>query len=245
MRAPSLHDWPVSPELHRNVVERLVADAGPIRRLWPVRARFALWLALGIGVAVLALATVRRPDLGERLHEVAYLLDLAALLGAALVLALLALRAAVPGREAHPGEVLAASVLLVGLPLLVLAHAAQSGPAAPALAGTGLRCAAHGTALALLPWGALLLALGRGVTTRAAVAGGQAGAAALLLGQCVLRATCPVDERIHLLTWHLAPTILGCAVSAWVGSAFLRRPNDLVRERGGGAVPERGGGAAR
>ncbi len=62
-----------------DLIEALVADAQPVRRLRPPALRAALWLLLpALVFALLAVAHGVRPDLTQRLREPAFLLTLAA-----------------------------------------------------------------------------------------------------------------------------------------------------------------------
>jgi hypothetical protein len=63
----------------------------------------------------------------------------------------------------------------------------------------------------------------RGAPLDAAVAGACAGAAALLFGAAAVRIACPIDEGLHLLTWHTLPIAIGAALSAVVGARWLHR----------------------
>ena len=53
--------------------------------------------------------------------------------------------------------------------------------------------------------------------------GGLIGAAALLFAFIVTRLGCPIDERLHILTWHVLPMVGGTVLSVLVGVALLPR----------------------
>ena len=90
------------PSAHDALVEELLRDARRVRRLWPVWARLAAWLALQAGVVAAVAAAGLRPDLGERLHDPVFVVGLLVLALTGSSLAMLALRTAIPGRE--PGR---------------------------------------------------------------------------------------------------------------------------------------------
>jgi hypothetical protein len=48
------------------------------------------------------------------------------------------------------------------------------------------------------------------------------GAGALLFSFAVMRISCPIDEPLHLLTWHLLPALLVIALSTAAGAICLR-----------------------
>jgi hypothetical protein len=61
---------------------------------------------------------------------------------------------------------------------------------------------------------------------RGAAAGASTGAAALLFTFALMRIECPIDEPLHILTWHLMPVLALAALSALAGSVWLRfRPH--------------------
>ena len=68
-----------------------------------------------------------------------------------------------------------------------------------------------------------MLDVGRGATLVPALAGLLAGAASLLLAAVAVRLACPLDERWHLLLFHLAPVVIGAALSLALGRAWLAR----------------------
>src|ERR1700739_4870191 len=105
---------------NRALVRRFAADLKPPRRLWPVGVRVGGWLALE--VAVLAWAVTHTSNrFMEKLTRPIYAIEIVFFVGAATLLALLALRSAIPGRTLRAGEVaLAASLLAAGTVLLVL-----------------------------------------------------------------------------------------------------------------------------
>jgi len=212
-----------NPEVHRATVERLVADALPVRRIWPVRRRLTAWLALSGAILGVTSIDRFRPDLAHRLADPAYLGSVVLLLVAAIVTATLAFRAAEPGREARYRESLGA-VILVALAIgLALAAPAGSDLTATVSAREAGPCAARELALAALPWVAILLALGRGAPVRSALAGAQAGAAACLAAAFQVRLLCPLDDRLHLLALHLAPIGIASLVSSALCTAWFRR----------------------
>ena len=54
--------------IHRAVVDRIAAELRPVRRLWPIEARLALWIMLETGVLAALILHGRRPDLAEQLQ---------------------------------------------------------------------------------------------------------------------------------------------------------------------------------
>jgi len=219
---------PPHPHRRDTVVAELVADAHAVRPLWPVGARFALWMLFpALGMA-LAAGSTRMPDLGAHLREPAFVAQVAALLTAALWWGFLALRASVPGREPRPAE-LALAGLLAGTALTLAwgqapeTVAAHDGSAA-GFVWSGLPCSGYSLMFATLPWIAALIALRRGAPLAPRMSAALAGGAAFLAAAAALRMACPLtDGRWHLLAWHLLPVAAGVAVSAAAGAPWIRR----------------------
>jgi hypothetical protein len=87
----------------------------------------------------------------------------------------------------------------------------------------GVPCFKTTVMIAALPWLALLLLIGRRASVMPTRAGLLAGAAAFLLAAAGMRAACSLDDPLHLIVWHGAPVVLGRAISALLGAAFLGR----------------------
>jgi hypothetical protein len=82
-----------------DLIERLAAEAQPVRRLPPPWRRTAAWLALAMGlIAVLALLHGPRPDLAARIAQPSFCLGVAASLLTGALAALAAFTASLPDR---------------------------------------------------------------------------------------------------------------------------------------------------
>ena len=214
---------PVLTPSRRALVHRLQAEAAPVRRLWAPGVRFGLWLALVAMVGgVVGLSGVR-PDLAQQLHDPVYLLETALLAGAGLVAAMLGLQEAIPGRAARRLERIVPFGLVLVAAVLWFRHPMRGDVAVSQFIATGLGCATSTVGLAALPWCALLIAVRRGAPLAPARAGALLGAAAFFMAALLMRARCPLDERLHLLVWHALPVAGGTVLSAVVGLAWLRR----------------------
>ncbi len=216
-------------ERHRVLVEALAGTIKPVRPLWPVRARLGLWLLLEALVLVWA-ATHTGNDFMRKFGHLDYALEVALFAAAATLAAMLALRLAIPGRRAGPTEVALSVVLaLVGIALVAIGEPMRTGYSLGEFLSVGVGCAIETCLLAALPWIALWWAVKRGAPMRGAAAGASTGAAALLFAFALMRIKCPIDDPLHILTWHLMPVLVITALSALAGAAWLR-----FRPRGGG-----------
>jgi hypothetical protein len=212
--------------VHQAIVEKLVADLRPVRRLWPVRIRLGLWIALEFGVLLFFIGDGYRPDLARQLRNPWYIFGVGGFAAAGTLAGVLALRTAVPGREPRKMEFLLLSFLTAASALLLFHQPANEHLQLANFIYTGVPCAIRIGVFAVIPWVALFWAARRAAPLAAAAEGALTGAAALLLSFALNRVKCPLDDSAHLLIWHLLPALLGVAASAWVGVVLLRRrPN--------------------
>lgn len=207
------------PEIHQALVDRLVRDVRPVR---PLRSRrlFFAWLVLQATVLAALVAHGLRPDIGTSLYRPDFVAQVLALVASGILAGWLAARGAFPDRAAGSPSVAA----MVTLAIAGLTPIVTSTPQLrDSFVAMGVPCFTMTVMIAALPWLALLLLVGRGASIMPARAGLLAGAAAFLLAAAGLRAACSLDEPWHLLVWHGAPVVLGAALSALLGAAFLGR----------------------
>lgn len=209
-------------ERHRLLVEALAATVTPVRPLWPVSVRLGLWLLLE-SIVLLWVATHTGNDFMHKLGHLDYAVEVVFFAAAAALAAMMALRVAIPGRSAGPREVALAVVLvLIGTALVVVGEPARTGYPLGEFLHVGIGCALQTCVLAALPWIALWWAVKRGAPMRGATAGALTGAAALLFSFALMRIGCPIDEPLHLVTWHLLPALGLTVLSALAGAVWLR-----------------------
>ena len=214
---------PIETARTQALIRRLLDEAAPVRRLRPPVARLGLWLIVVAMVGGAVGLSGVRPDLGARLRDPVYLLEIAALAVAGMLMAVGAFQEAVPGYEARwpIGRVALAFGLVAAL--LWFLQPVHGELAVTQFIATGIVCASRTVVLAALPLCALLIAIRRGAPLAPARAGALAGGAAFLIAALLMRVDCPLDERLHLLVWHALPVAGGTVVSALIGLAWLRR----------------------
>ncbi|HYR96809.1 MAG TPA: NrsF family protein [Candidatus Binatus sp.] len=217
-----------TPPLHDALVARLKADLTPVRPLWAPSVRLAWWLVLAGSVIAIAMEIGLRHDLATQLRRPLYLLQLGTLLGAGTAAAGAAFRGAVPGRENRPMGYLG---LVLGLlsGAVVLSEPAADAVSVGRFMESGLQCAFCVTLFGLLPWVVMLAAVARGAPLEGGATGAQAGGAAFAIGAVAVRVACPIDDPLHVLTWHMAPVLVWTALSAAVGSVWLMRWRRVAR----------------
>lgn len=207
-----------------DLISRLADEARPVRRIWSPGIRLAIWLGI-LGVIIVAACSMigLRPDAPEKLGQVSFVAQIAVLLMVAVASAALALRAAVPGQEPPVG--VSAGVIVLVLGALAADYAQHQAPRIDAaqFVAMGWSCALATIVVAAVPLLVLLGAVRRGATFTPGLAGVLAGAAAFFAAAAALRLVCPLDERWHLLVWHLGPVALGLAGSLGLGTLWLSR----------------------
>jgi hypothetical protein len=205
----------------QNLVERLVADATPVRRLWRPEVRLLIWLLLVIPAVALPTSTVLRDDVARQLRRPAFLLEEAAMLAAAGLLALAALRTAIPGRRSGRAFSLAAATALVLGALLVFSKPIFSWTP-DAFLEVGLPCLWRSFAWTLVPWVLLLIAVRRAAPLESRWIGALVGAAAWLHTFGAVRLCCQTEELLHLGVFHVLPLVTGTLLSAALGPVLFR-----------------------
>ncbi len=183
-----------------------------------------MWLVLDVIIVGVTLRLVGfRPDLADRARDGAFVAELGGLVLAALALALLSLRVAMPSLEPRGRSVATAVALAVLAAGVGLWHPATVDVSLAQFFRAGAACAERTVWIAALPWLALMLAIRRGAPFAATRAGALAGAAAFVVAFALMRLVCRSDDPLHLLIWHAVPVALGIGLSAWVGAIFLTR----------------------
>jgi hypothetical protein len=210
------------PGWQEDLIERLVADATPVRRLWRPEARLLAWLALGIPLVVFPMSRVLRDDIAQQLRAPAFLLEEATMLVASALLALAALRASVPGRRVGSAISLAAGTALALGALLVFRKPVFTSWTPDIFLALGLPCLWRSFAWTLVPWGLLVIAVRRAAPLRSRWTGALVGAAAWGLTFGALRLCCQTEELTHLGVFHVLPFLTGTVLSAALGPVLFR-----------------------
>jgi hypothetical protein len=73
-----------------------------------------------------------------------------------------------------------------------------------------------------LPWLVLWWLVKRGASMDGRFSGLFVGAGALLFSLAAMRIACPIDEPLHLHSWHLLPLLVVITLSTLAGAAWLR-----------------------
>jgi hypothetical protein len=205
------------------LIDSLVADTHPVRRLWRPEVRLLVWLAVFALIAVFVGGRFVRRDLARQLHSPLFLLEAAAMLVAGSLLGLEALRAAVPGYRHNRAVVRTIVVTLAIVFLLLLRQPIHWGWTPDVFLKFGVLDLVGTALLVAVPWAWLLVALRRGAPLASGRAAALAGAAAFCLTFVVMRCCCRTDELMHLGVFHVLPVLIGTALSAGMGVLLLPR----------------------
>jgi hypothetical protein len=206
------------------LIDRLVADAKPVRPLMSPSRRAALWAgAAGICVTLGVLHFGLRHDAGDAWHRAGVVLRILLLAATMWLAVVTAFRLSVPGHDLRawsrwwPLGALAALVALVGAE--VLAAALFSDMGSPLRSWMCVRKGAlGGAAPAVLAM--ILIQRGAAIEPRwAALLGVLAAGAA---GALTSEIACPIHAPLHILLWHILPVAASGVLGAILGVLFWR-----------------------
>jgi len=212
-----------------DLIESLVADAKPVRRLRPPAARAALWLLFALAiVSLLAVSHGLRPDLGARLGQPLFVTGLAASLLTGALAAVAAFIVSLPDRSRLwlllPAPALALWVSTIGYGCLtgwvgIRPDSVTLGEAAD--------CFATLVFTSVPLWLAMLLMLRHVALLRSATAAVAASLAVAAIASTALALFHDLDASVMTLMWNLGTA----ALLVGLGSAFWERMFSWVAPR--------------
>jgi len=209
-------------EHHRALVKRLSSEITPSRQLLPVSARLTLWIVMEVGILAWVISHTTN-NFVAKIADPAYAIEVIFFAAAAIICAELALKSAIPGRTNSAKEAIVATTLvLAGTAVLVVAQPMVTSSPLGDFARNGWPCSIETVKFGTLPWLALWWLVRRGAAMSGWLSGLSVGAGALLFSFAVMRIGCPIDEPLHLLTWHLSPALAVIALSTLGGVRWLR-----------------------
>ena len=204
------------------LVERLFPNFQPAKQVWPVHTRLAIWLMLELGILLAGLAT-HRSDLSQKLQSTQYLLELGVFIAMGTVAAVLALKTAIPGREAERKELALLTIMALAAITLISCEPSSDSASLSQFIHVGIKCALFTGMFAALPWIGLFWAVRRGAPLALQTAGALIGVAAFAFAFAIGRLRCPIEDSLHFLIWHMLPGFLGMLLSILAGMGWLRR----------------------
>lgn len=206
-----------------NLIDSLVADAAPVRRLRPPMVRAACWLLLA--ALILALAASHhglRPDLAAKLAQPVFVTGVAAAMLTAVLAAVAAFLASVPGRSRQwlllPVPALLAWFATIGYGCLT--NWVKIGPGGISLGETA-SCFATLTMVGVPLSFALLIMLrhvARLSPAPVAMCGSLAVAALTAAALAILH---PLDATVMILIWNIGIALLFVGISGRYGDRLF------------------------
>jgi len=207
------------------LIERLVADVRPVRRLLDPSRRAALWTALALLSATLGVLHFGlRRDAAEMWHNPALVARLVLLASTLWLAVTTSFRLAVPGHELRA---LSRWWPLVALGALVAVSVAEV--VTGALAGTmgsplrSWMCVRKVAFVGMLPAVLAIILIHRASPMEprwTALLGVLAAGAA---GALTSEIACPIHAPIHILLWHVLPVAAFACIGVAVGSLLWTR----------------------
>lgn len=199
------------------LIDRLIQDFRPVKRLWPVGLRLMLWILLELAILTLSIVTN-----GGLLN---YGLDAAGFFLISVAAAWMALRNSIPGRETNAAELGMLTVGIVAAALLAQVDALSwSAPSMSDFLPTFERQ----LGLAALPGVALFWAVRRGMPLRPRLTGGMMGVAASAFAIAADLVTGSADA----LAWKLLAAGILTGVSVIAGAAWLDSGRSWRKDQG-------------
>jgi hypothetical protein len=205
------------------LIERLAAEARPIRRLPPPSRRLALWLAITLpSVAAVVLTMGPRPDLWPIVMERRFQIEQAAAFATALAAAFAAFSAVIPGRSWWPFAlpVLPLAVWVGSLSLDCIGLLIDAGPAALRIEWDWVCLPAIAT-VGAVPAIAIVVMLRRGAPVMPCTAVAFGALAAGALGNFGLRLFHAQDASLMVLVWQFGSVVLLTVMAGCVGRHLL------------------------
>ena len=208
-----------TPEL----IEILIADAKPVRRLRPPLVRAALWLLLA-GFVLLALAAVygARPDLALRLRDPSFAIALAGSLATGILAAIAAFYLSLPDRSRLwlllPGPALVLWISTIGYGCLT--DWVSIGPEGIQLGAT-LQCFTTLLIASVPSFAILVIMLRHTARLDPTTAAMMAGLASAGIAATALSLFHEFDATVMVLVWNLGAVALIVALAGMFGPSLF------------------------
>jgi hypothetical protein len=211
---------------YRVLIDRLIQDFRPVKRLWPVRIRLLLWILLEAAIVAVATLLNGQSDATTVVYFHNYGIDAAGFFLVSIAAAWMALRNSIPGRETSATELILLAVGIIAATLIV-----QFEPLTQTLLSSDDFCSALGRQLtfAALPCITLVWAARRAMPLRPRLTGGMIGIAT----SCFAVAAELFSGPAYPITWELLigtilTGLLVIAGAAWLDSERLWRKDGAL-----------------
>ena len=207
------------------LIDRLVADARPVRRLLDPSERAALWVSLALVCVAVGLTYFGvRQDIGDAWRHTGLAVRIVLLACTMWLSVVTAFRLAVPGRDTRAFArwwPLIALGVLVGIAAGETVSVALVGDV-----GSPLRawaCVRKVAFVGTLPAIAAIVLIQRGAAIEARWTGLLGVLAAGAAGALTAELACPIRAPLHVMLWHVMPVVLSTVLGTVVGGLLLNR----------------------
>jgi hypothetical protein len=209
-------------QLHRDIVDRLVQEAGPVKCV-PAAAQWFSWLVLSLGAmtAVVLLLHSGSEFWKELVNPGSFLFILLTLGGASLA-AWGAILSSLPGRCCKtwrfPMAVVLVCLGVVPFFFFPLATSIVDGCVLSKVWDFYLVFL-----VGFIPWSVMGFRLSRNAAFHPVITGAWSGLSAFLLATCTLYICCPCGSIGHMFISHLLPVVVGTLFCALAGAFWFSR----------------------
>lgn len=210
------------------LVGALSKCAAPVRRLRSPHVRMAIWFMISVAFAALVVAAMGlRPDIGLRLQEPKFIIEVVAALMTSMLAAGAAFCAGCPGRPLWErfAPLPALGVWLASLGSGCWEAWITMGPDGLRIT-PDLMCFPYIVLVGSVPAVLILAMIRRGAPIAPITATMLAALAAASLGAAALRLFHQQDASLMVLTWHVGSVALLTGIGALMGRSFLRWPQN-------------------
>jgi hypothetical protein len=211
---------------YAELIDRLLDDFRPVKRLWPVGVRLALWVLLDAAIVGIGAAVAGGADLREQFQQPARLFAITPVLLATIAAAYLALRSAIPDRAASVAELSALVLTMAGALMVANFAPVAAAESLRAARGSGLSAILRMTGLATGPGLALFWAVRRGVPVQARATAGLIGVAGFGFSLLAVDLLSPWAQPPagRVISAGILITAFAVTGAGWLNP--VRRPND-------------------
>lgn len=204
-----------------DIIDSLVAELAPVRRLRGADVRATLWISFAcVCVGLVCCGVGARPDLSDKLRDAEYLAQAAALLAMLGFAARQAFRSSIPGIAVSLVQQTAPAIASAAWVAFVL----RGSPSASELSSSwaaGLPCVVRIVGLALVPAITIFAMLRRAAPISCRRTGLLAATSAAALGAVGTQLICAKDGSLHVLLWHAGPIGLAAGLGLAAGRLLL------------------------
>jgi hypothetical protein len=210
---------------HQDLVDGLLARAGPVKPMASLWAQWGLWVLVATALVFLVLWMMKPAHLDMSLQPAAMAYLIALFLGAALA-AWQAVASSIPGRQTSRLHLVLLVLLLVAVIILPFVFFIPKGEEIfemDDIVKCGPDCFKAIALIGVVPWILLGWRLSRNASFSAKWTGAWSGVSAFLLGSLVTLMHCGYWEAGHMVAVHLLTVAFFSFLTTWLGAMWFSR----------------------